>query len=58
MTYHFKIHQEKKGFWAQCIEFPGCITQGDTLKELHMNMQEALDLYLEKPGSLFKIING
>ena len=49
MKYHFKVHKEGKGFWAQCIELTGCITQADTLEELHRNMQEALNLYVEEP---------
>lgn len=46
MNYHFKIHKEGKGFWAQCIELEGCVTQADSLKELKKNMQEALNLYI------------
>ncbi len=49
MHYHFKIHREKAGFWAHCIELPGCVTQGDTKEELLHNMQEALNTYLEEP---------
>lgn len=49
MKYHFKVHREKKGFWAQCIELDGCITQGDTKEELIYNMKEALDLTLSEP---------
>ena len=49
MKYHFKIHREKKGFWAHCIEIPTCVTQGDTLEELQDNMQDALHTYLEEP---------
>lgn len=50
MLYHFKVHKEKDGFWAQCMELPGCITQADTLHELQLNMQEALNLYIEEPS--------
>lgn len=50
MKYHFKIHKEKGGFWAQCLELPGCLTQADTMKELEVNMQEALNLYMEEPS--------
>jgi antitoxin HicB len=50
MFYHFKIHKEKKGFWAKCIELPGCVTQGETMKELHEMMQDALNTYIEEPG--------
>lgn len=48
MQYHFKIHREKEGFWAECIELLGCMTQADTKEELNANMQEALNLYLEE----------
>jgi len=48
MRYHFKLHKEKGSFWAECIELPGCVTQGDTKEDLHTNMQEALNLYLEE----------
>lgn len=48
MRYHFKVHKEKKGFWAECIELPGCVTQSDTKEELELNMQDALNLYLEE----------
>lgn len=51
MKYHFKIHKEGKGFWAQCIELEGCITQGDSKEELHENMQEALNLYIDEPAN-------
>ncbi len=49
MKYHFQIHKENKGFWAECIELKGCVTQGDTLEELCDNIEEALTLYLEEP---------
>ncbi|MGA8165375.1 MAG: type II toxin-antitoxin system HicB family antitoxin [Waddliaceae bacterium] len=48
MRYHFKVHKEKGSFWAECLELPGCVTQGDTKEELNANMQEALNLYLEE----------
>ena len=49
MKYHFKIKKEKKGFSAQCIELIGCVTQGDDMDELHANMHEALNLYVQEP---------
>jgi len=48
MRYHFKVHKEKEGFWAECIELPGCVTQAESKEELDLNMQEALNLYLEE----------
>jgi len=48
MEYHFNIHKEGKGFWAQCIELKGCFTQANSIKELQTNMKEALNLYVEE----------
>jgi antitoxin HicB len=49
MKYHFKIHKEESGFWAECLELKGCRTQGDTAEELDYNMKEVLNLYLSEP---------
>ncbi len=49
MKYHFKIHKEKKGFWSECIELPGCVTEGDSKEELFLNMQDAVNTFLEEP---------
>ena len=48
MFYHFKIHKENKGYWAQCLELEGCLTQGDSMEELRKNMNEALNFYLDE----------
>ena len=50
MHYHFKIHKEKSGFWADCIELEGCRSEGSTMDDLKSNLQEALDLYLSEPS--------
>lgn len=55
MKYHFKIHKESDGFWAQCMELSGCITQGDSIEELTKNMEEALNLYMEEPETSEKL---
>jgi len=49
MKYHFKIHEEDQGFWAECIELKGCVVQADTIEELCDTMYEALNLYIEEP---------
>ena len=49
MKYHFKVHKEAAGFWGECIELTGCVSQGDTLGELTRNLKEALNLYLDEP---------
>lgn len=51
MIYHFKIHKEGNGFWAECLEIPSCSTQGDTLEELSTNAHEALNLHLDEPDN-------
>jgi len=50
MNYHFKIHDDSDGFWAQGIELEYCITQGDTKEELMKNLDEVLNLYLDEPA--------
>lgn len=49
MRYHFKIHKESDGFWAECIEIPTCVTQGNSKDELLKNMQEAINTFLAEP---------
>lgn len=49
MKYHFKVYKEKKGYWGECVELKGCMSQGDSLEELKKNLKEALDLYLDEP---------
>ncbi len=49
MNYHFKVEKEKKGYSAQCLEIPGCVTQGETIAELKENMKEAIELALYEP---------
>ena len=46
MKYHFKIHTEASGYWAQCIELEACQTQADSRKELMENIQEVLKLFV------------
>jgi predicted RNase H-like HicB family nuclease len=49
MKYHFRVHKEDGGLWAECVELPGCVTQGDSRADLETNAQEALALYLDEP---------
>ena len=50
MKYHFEVHTEESGFWAECLELPGCVSQGDSKDELAENLREAVSLYLEEPA--------
>lgn len=51
MKYHFRVHKDDDGMWAECIELVGCITQSENaaMEELMKNMEEALNLYLDEP---------
>jgi predicted RNase H-like HicB family nuclease/DNA-binding XRE family transcriptional regulator len=49
MVYHFRVHEESDGYWADCVELVGCSTQADTKVELAQNAREALELYLDEP---------
>lgn len=50
MKYHFKVHKEKSGLWAESLE-PGLNvnSQGDSLSELLENLKDALDLAFDEP---------
>jgi predicted RNase H-like HicB family nuclease len=37
---------EAGGFWAEVPALPGCLTQGETLDELQVNLREAIELWL------------
>lgn len=50
MNYHFEIHQDPDGLWAECLELPGCLTQADSIETLKDSCKEALNLYLEEPN--------
>jgi antitoxin HicB len=50
MVYHFKYFKEKNGYWAECIELKGCLSEGNTLNELKANLADALNLYLDEPS--------
>lgn len=49
MRYHFKIHKEKGGFWAEGVELKGCRSEGETMEQLEKNLHEAVDLFLSEP---------
>jgi predicted RNase H-like HicB family nuclease len=37
------VHKaEEGGYWAEVPAIPGCMTQGDTMKELMKNLPEAV----------------
>jgi predicted RNase H-like HicB family nuclease len=41
------IHRaDEGGFWAEVPALPGCVTQGETLLELHPNIKEAVEGWL------------
>ena len=49
MKYHFKTHKQDKGYWAECLELDGCVTQGKNRHELDTMMKDALGAYLDEP---------
>ena len=41
------IHEaEEGGFWSEVPALPGCVTQGETMEELEMNLHEAIKGWL------------
>ncbi len=47
MTIKAVVHpDELGGYWAEVPALPGCMTQGDTLEELELNLREAIEGWL------------
>lgn len=42
-----KAEKDETGYWAECLQLPGCFTEGETIEEIRENMKEAILLYLE-----------
>ena len=41
------IHRaDEGGYWAEVPALPGCVTQGETLRELRVNIKEAIEGWL------------
>jgi predicted RNase H-like HicB family nuclease len=38
---------EEGGYYAQCLNFHGCYTQGETIEEIRENIKEAISLYTD-----------
>ncbi|MGA7369789.1 MAG: type II toxin-antitoxin system HicB family antitoxin [Nitrososphaeraceae archaeon] len=38
------VKEEDGGYSGRCVEYPGAISQGDTLEELKENMKDAISL--------------
>ena len=41
-----KAEANEGGYWAEVEGLPGCRTEGDTMEELHKNLQEAVQGWL------------
>jgi predicted RNase H-like HicB family nuclease len=39
--------EEEGGYSCQCLELPGCISEGETKEEALANVREAIEGYLE-----------
>ncbi len=42
-----EVEEATSRFWGCTKDLPGCVSYGNTLKELKTNMQEAVNLHLE-----------
>ena len=47
MTLKVLIHTaEEGGYWAEVPALPGCVSQGETMDEVHTNIREAIEGWL------------
>ena len=43
MRFHITIEQDEDGrYVAECVDLPGCLTEGDTIEEALENINEAI----------------
>lgn len=42
---------EEGGYWAEVPAFPGCITEGDTMEEVMVNLRDAIEGWLDVANS-------
>jgi predicted RNase H-like HicB family nuclease len=47
------VHQEPEGLWAEVPSIPGCVSQGDSMEELLVNIQEA-GAYIDRPDGTLR----
>ena len=51
------VHRaEEGGYWAEVTSIPGCVTQGETIEELVINLKEAVDGCLSVMAETMKSI--
>ncbi len=41
------LREEEGGYSVQCLELPGCISEGETREETLANIRDAVEGYLE-----------
>ena len=47
MTLKAIIHEaEEGGYWAEVPALPGCVTQGETVEDVTLNLREAIEGWL------------
>ena len=42
-----KGEEGETGYWGEVVELPGCVSQGETIAELKLNMREAIEAVLQ-----------
>ena len=48
MKFTVLVHEDESGgYWGECLELLGCLSQGNTLDEMDYNIREAIELVLE-----------
>ncbi|AFY34677.1 type II toxin-antitoxin system HicB family antitoxin [Calothrix sp. PCC 7507] len=46
---------EEGGYWAEVPALPGCITEGETMEEVLINLKDAIEGWLEAANSSHKL---
>lgn len=58
ISYPAIFHKDNNAYWVEFPDLDGCLTSGDTLETAFKNAKEALNLYLDQDGDVYRrVIN-
>lgn len=54
ICYPAVFRKEKKKYWVEFPDLQGCFSEGKTIEDAYNNAKDALGLYLDSEGDLYK----
>ena len=54
ISYPAVFHEDDNNYYVEFPDLEGCLSSGDTIEEAFKNAKEALGIYLDKDGDMYK----